>query len=248
MTLAEGLHHADCIAGMRELAPGSVDFVFADLPYGCTRNAWDRPIDLPELWRELRRVCKPTAAIVFTAVQPYASEIVMSQRALFRFETIWRKNKPRGHLNASRRPLRGHENLLVFYAAQPTYHPQMSDGHAPVHGYTKRRGDGSNYGRTRAGVRGGGSTQRHPTTVLEIPVLNERDPGRVHPTQKPEALASYYIRTYTDPGDLVLDPTAGSGSTLAAAWALGRRAVGFESDRQIYELARARLEPAVSGC
>lgn len=57
---------------------------------------------------------------------------------------------------------------------------------------------------------------------------------KVHPTQKPVALLERLIEIFTDPGDVVIDPVAGSGSTLVAGYNMGRRAYGFEIDRKIY--------------
>lgn len=235
------IHSLDCLIGLTSIADGSVDFVFADLPYGRTQNDWDKLVPMEHLWPALRRVCKPTAAMVFTAMQPFTSLLVCSNLADFRYEVIWRKNKVRGFLNAKRQPLRTHESVLVFYRQQPAYTPQMTSGHKPVNSYTKHTSDGTNYGVTKAGVKGGGSTTRYPTSVLDISVVNNDDPEHIHPTQKPVALVEWFLRTYTQPGDLVLDPTAGSGTSLAAAATLGRRFVGFETDIEMAGRANDRI-------
>lgn len=65
------LWHGDCLQLMRRIPSGSVDMILTDLPYGTTRNAWDRPIDLESLWPEYRRIAKPSAAIVLTAQSPF---------------------------------------------------------------------------------------------------------------------------------------------------------------------------------
>lgn len=174
-------------------------------------------------------------------MQPFSSLLVCSNPGAFRYEIIWRKNKPRGFLNAKMQPLRTHENILVFYRKQPKYKPQMTTGHKPVNSYTKYTSDGANYGATKAGIHGGGSTIRYPTSVLDIPVVNNDDPIRIHPTQKPEELVSWFISTYTEPGDIVLDPAAGSGTTLVAAKRLGRRCLGYETDAAMVAKATKRL-------
>ena len=225
-----GAHNDDCLAGCQQLDAGSVDMVFADLPYGTTQNTRDRKVSLDKLWVELKRVCKPGAVLVFTAMQPFTSELVLSNTKWFRYAMVWKKNKSRGFLNAKRQPLRSHEDILVFYGKQPRYVPQMTADHTPVHAYVKHTSDGTNYGKTKQGVRGGGSTDRYPTSVLAIPVLNNDDPLRVNATQKPEALSAWFIQTYTKPGDVVLDPTFGSGSTLVEAKLRGRQYVGFDTD------------------
>lgn len=233
--------HGDCLAGLRNVRARSVDFVFTDLPYGKTQNKWDQKIALPALWSELKRVCKPNAALVFTSMQPFTSELVLSNPDWFRFEMIWCKNKVRGFLNARKQPLRSHENILVFYKEPPPYSPRMTNGHHPVNSYRKHQSDGTNYGKTAPGASGGGSTTRYPTTLLRIPVLNEADKERIHPTQKPVDLVSWFIETYTKPGDLVLDPAAGSGTTLVSAFRLNRRAIGFEKIGKFAREANRRL-------
>lgn len=238
------LRHGDCLDGAPAMPPGGVDLVFADLPYGQTQNAWDKIIAPEKLWPALRRVCKPNAAMVFTAIQPFASLMVMSNLRSFRYEDIWRKNKSTGFLNSKRRPLRVHENVLTFFDRTPLYQPQMSEGHEPGHAVNGRLSKSSVYGETPTPRRWGGSTQRYPVSVVDIPVVNSADPERIHPNQKPVALASLYIRTHTRPGELVLDPAAGGGSTLIAAMRLGRRAIGFELDLAMAEKAAAVLERA----
>jgi len=235
----------DCIEGLKAVHSGSVSMVFADLPYGKTQNTWDKLVPMDRLWPELHRVCRSEAAMVFTSMQPFTSLLVASNLEAFRYEMIWRKNKVRGFLNSRRQPLRVHENILVFYRSQPRYVPQMSEGHRPVNSYTKHTGDGSNYGKTRTGISGGGSTSRYPTSILDIPVVNNDDPIRVHSTQKPEALVEWFVLAYTRPGDLILDPTAGSGTTLAVAKRLGRRFIGFETDEGMVAKANDRQSRAI---
>jgi len=235
----------DCLEGLKGVRSGSVSMVFADLPYGRTQNTWDKLVPMDRLWPELNRVCRSEAAMVFTSMQPFTSLLVSSNIEAFRYETIWRKNKVRGFLNSQRQPLRVHENVLVFYRRQPRYVPQMSEGHRPVNSYTKHTGDGSNYGKTRAEISGGGSTSRYPTSILDIPVVNNDDPIRVHSTQKPEELVKWFVLTYTRPGDLILDPVVGSGTTLVVAKRLGRRFIGFETDKDMVAKATARLAAVV---
>ena len=210
--------------------------VFADLPYGITANAWDKPIDLARLWSALHRVCAKNAAMIFTAVQPFASDVVQSNRRQFRYEMIWKKSIATGFLNANNRPLRIHENMLVFWDDMPPYSPQKTTGHPLVKVTPSKRGENKNsrnYG-TESGrllkTKNYESTERFPTTVLEIDCVEQHDKGRRHATQKPEPLIEWFILSFTEPGALVLDPTAGSGSTLCAAVSLGRRCVGFDID------------------
>ncbi|MDE2022217.1 MAG: site-specific DNA-methyltransferase [Patescibacteria group bacterium] len=163
--------HEDCLVGLRCLPAGSVAMVFADLPYGRTQNEWDRLVPIEPLWCELNRVCRDDAAMVFTAMQPFTSLLVCSNPRAFRYEVIWQKNKTRGFLNAKKQPLRTHENVLVFYREQPRYDPQMTEGHTPVHSYTKHTSDGTKLRTNEA--------RRHRRRLDgALPDVGARDPGR----------------------------------------------------------------------
>lgn len=229
------LIHGDCLDELAKLASGSVDMVFADPPYGMTRNRWDCRIDLSRLWTELRRVCKAQAAMVLTAAPPYDKMLAMSNVADYRYDWVWEKGNATGHLNASRMPLKAHENVCVFYCEPPIYNPQKTTGHRPVNAFYTRH-SGSNYGKADADRAGGGSTERYPRTVLKM--SSDKQTSNRHPTQKPLALARYMIRTYTAPGDTVLDFCMGSGTTGLACHAEGRDFIGIEIDEHIFETAR----------
>ena len=230
----------NCLEGMQALPDSSIDLVFADLPYGTTQNSWDTIIPFTLLWEQLNRVCKLTAPMVFTTMQPFSSLLVASNIKNFKYEMVWRKNKPRGFLNAKKQPLRTHETIQVFYRQQPAYTPIMTEGHNPVHNYTKTK-NSNNYGKCIP-VSGGGSTLRYPTSILDIPVVNNEDPDKLHPNQKPEGLVEWFIKTYTQPGDTILDPTAGSATSLVVAKRLGRSYVGYETDLDMFIKAQKRLE------
>jgi DNA modification methylase len=243
--LINQVHHMDCLSGMDLLSPASVDFVFADLPYGRTMNDWDKLIPMEVFWSRIKRVCKPTAAIVFTSIQPFTSLLIVSNPKWFRYEIIWKKNKSTGFLNAKKRPLRSHENVLVFWDEEPTYKPQMTEGHEPGHAVTNQLSRTTCYGKTPVRRSWGGKTSRYPTTVLELSIVNNDDPARIHPTQKPEALSAWFMRTYTKSGDVVLDPTFGSGTTLLAAKKMGRKFVGFDIDKRMVVAVSNLLEAVV---
>ena len=214
----------------------------ADLPYGITRNKWDKKIDLKRLWAQYRRILKPRGVVALTAQGVFGAELILAAPDLYRYSIVWKKNKPRGFLNVQRQPLRVHEDVLVYYKRQPSYSPQKTQGHPPAHGFTKHTSDGTNYGKTRLGVRSiGGQTDRYPTSILEIPVVNNDDKMKAHPTQKPEALAAWFIKTYTKPGDLVVDNACGSGAFLVAAKGLGRRFWGCDLDPVSVRNARSWL-------
>ena len=225
---------------MRQLPVASVDMVLADLPYGQTRNAWDRPIPFEPMWEGIRRVTKPSAAVVLFAAQPFASKLVCSNLDDFRYDLIWQKNKPTGFLNAPRQPLRNHEHILVFYRKQPTYTPQKTQGHEPVHkaGQTSH---GKNYGAKTQRIESGGSTERFPLSILPMPIVNNDDPEKRHPTQKPVNLLAWLIRSYTEPGQIVLDIAAGAGTTAVAAMREQRQYICIEQEPNYVEITEHRI-------
>lgn len=240
-TLVDQIHCGDCLDIMPTIPDASVDMVLADLPYGVTQNEWDQIIPFFQLWSEYRRITKPNAAIVLTATQPFAAELIISNPKEFRYDLIWKKNKSTGFLNAKRMPLRQHESILIFYRRLPIYHPQKSHGYAPVHSFTKHTSDGSNYGKTKRGIRGGGQTDRYPTSVIDISVVNNDSTEKIHPNQKPVELFEYLIRTFTDGGAVVLDNAIGSGTTAIACLNTDRYFIGIEKDVQFCQLANKRI-------
>lgn len=226
------LYLGDCLDVLPTLPDKSVDMVMCDLPYGTTQNKWDSVIDLPKLWAQYRRVCK--GAIVLTAAQPFTSALVMSGLDLFKYQWVWRKPTGTGFLNAKKQPLRNHEDVLVFYAKQPTYNPQFTEGKP----YRQKQGSGTdNYGAVRDNYETVSDGKRYPLSVVDFTQSDKK----VHPTQKPVALMEYLIRTYTNPGDVVLDNCAGSGSTGVAALQSGRKFIGIERELDYWLIAHARL-------
>lgn len=234
------LYQGDCLELMKAIPAGSVDMVLCDLPYGRTRNDWDCPIPLDELWQQYNRIAKPNGVIALFAQCPFDKLLGVSNLKNLRYEWIIEKTKATGHLNAKRAPMKAHEKVLIFYRKSPTYHPQMTNGHPPVHSYTKHTTDGSCYGRTKIGISGGGSTVRYPRDVLRFKWDTQK--SALHPTQKPVALLEYLIRTYTNPGDVVLDNCMGSGSTGVACAKTGRRFIGMELDETYFSIAKERIE------
>ena len=190
------------------------------------------------MWAHLKRIIKPNGAIVLMAQAPFDKMLGASNIAELRYEWIWQKESGTGHLNAKKAPMKNHENVLVFYASPPTYNPQMRLGFQP---YTRPQGKigSQDYGKQTAGMTVSNG-ERYPLSVLEF----ARDKGKVHPTQKPVALMEYLIRTYTNPGETVLDFTMGSGTTGVAAQNLGRKFIGIELDPDYFKIAQDRIAVA----
>lgn len=234
------IYQGDCLDLMRDLPDGSVDLVLADLPYGTTQNKWDSVIPLDRLWAEYHRVAKQSAAFVFTAANPFTAALIMSNLRDFRQTLVWEKNVASNFLNANRQHLARHEDVVVFYRRQPTFNRQFSYGKPYTNIRTGRDDTGDNYGSIAVRTDTVNDGRRNPTTILRF----DREVG-LHPTQKPVALMEYLVKTFSNPGDLVLDNTMGSGTTGVACVNTGRRFIGMEMSQEYFATAGRRLEEAL---
>ncbi|MBB6604375.1 site-specific DNA-methyltransferase [Bacillus pumilus] len=226
-SLLNNVYQADCLEKMKEIPSKSIDMILCDLPYGTTQNKWDAIIPLELLWKEYNRIIKDNGAVILTCNGMFTATLMLSNPRNFKYKLIWEKSKATNFLNAKKQPLRKYEEICVFYKKQPTYNPQMTKGEPYSKGIRKNQLTGS-YGEFQpALVESNG--ERYPNDVIYFKTAESE--GEVyHPTQKPVELGRYLIRTYTNPGDIVLDNTCGSGSFLVAATLEGRNFIGIEKN------------------
>ena len=231
----------DCLEVMQSIPDKSVNMILCDLPYGTTQNKWDSVIDLQKLWTESERIIKDDGAIVLTSQGIFTAKLILSNEKLFKYKITWIKSKSTNFLNAKKQPLRKHEDICIFYKKQPTYNPQMTEGEAYDKGIRKDQYTGS-YGDFKPKhVKSNG--ERYPNDIVFYEEQNLDDfvyiktaeaEGTVyHPTQKPIELGRYLIRTYTNPGDIVLDNACGSGSFLLSAILENRNFIGIEKNEDV---------------
>lgn len=246
------IYNEDCLEGMKKIPGGSVDCIVCDLPYGVLNKqseggGWDSIIPLESLWKEYLRITKPNAAIILFCQGMFTAQLMMSQLKFWRYNLIWQKDRPTGFLNAKRMPMRSHEDIAVFYRAQPTYNPQMVK--CAPHQRNHRKGDGPHC--LKRGCYGDHkevptilSDEKFPKSIICFD--KEHSADTFHPTQKPVALIQYLIRTYSNEGDTILDNCMGSGTTAIAAIREKRNFIGFELNNEYYDKAckRIRLEMA----
>lgn len=208
----------DCLEQMKKLPNKSIDMILCDLPYGTTQNKWDSVIDLKKLWKEYYRIIKDNGAIVLTSQGIFTAKLILSNEKDFKYKIVWIKSKATNFLNAKKQPLRKHEDICVFYKKQPTYNPQMTNGNAYDKGIRKDQYTGS-YGDFKPRhVKSNG--KRYPNDIVfyeeqdiddYVYIKTAESEGTVyHPTQKPIELGRYLIRTFTKPGDVVLDNACGN--------------------------------------
>jgi site-specific DNA-methyltransferase (adenine-specific) len=229
---------ADALTLMRTLPDRSIDCIITDPPYGTTALKWDRSIDWAEFWREAKRISKPSTIHALFAQQPFATDLINSNRQAFRYEIIWEKTLALGFLDCNKRPMRTHELMLVFCEGlwkTSTYNPQKTPGKP----YEKRSGKqgGQVYGQ-HSSVTTDNTGDRFPRDVLKF---SNRSAKSLHPTQKPIDLLQWLVATYSNPGDLILDPFLGSGTTAIACQELGRHFIGGDSNPDYVAIARDRV-------
>lgn len=233
--------NCDCMELLRGLPDACVDCVLTDPPYGTTGLQWDKVVTTHEWWREVRRVAKRNAAVLMFGQEPFSSRMRLASPIPFRYDWVWHKTAACGFLNANKMPLRAHEVVSVFYSALPTYNPQKTPRKKSiVRDKQLRKADG-----VYRSFRGNGTreyTDSFPVDVITMPPEKHTyAAGRLHPTQKPLDLVEYFVRTYTDAGQVVLDPFMGSGTTAVAAMRLGRHFVGSELDAAYHATIGRRL-------
>ena len=232
------LMKGDCLERMKEIPSGSVDMVLADPPYGTTACKWDSIIPLEPMWEQLKRIIKPSGAIVMTASQPFTTTLIASNMKMFKYCWVWDKVNASTGLHAKIMPMRSHEDIVVFCASTPNYTPQMTESDKRCDKEREIPNGEAFSGNVKSRVYNNNGL-KYPKTVLTISNANQR--GKVHPTQKPVALMEYLIKTYTNEGEVVADFTMGSGSTGVAASNLGRKFIGIEMDDHYFEVAKGRI-------
>lgn len=248
-----GLYNGDCFEYFKTLDDQSIDLVFTDLPYGTTNCKWDTVIDLDLMWSELDRLVKDNTPILFTASQPFTSALVSSNYEWFRHEWIYQKIAGSNFAQAKYQPMKEHESVLVFGRKKPNYYPikeerRGSGSQRAKYKYSDRSrkavgefiSSGINEGTYNPKKDSGNEKLRYPSSVQ---LFNNRAKGDrgLHPTQKPLAMVEYFIKTYSNEWDNVLDFTFGSGTTALACLNLNRYFYGSETDKEYYDIAIDRL-------
>ena len=240
------LLHGDCLKVMHKIPDASINMVLCDLPYGTTANHWDTIIPLIPLWEHYNRICVSNAAIVLFCSQPFTSLLISSNTKYYKYNWVWKKDKPTNHLNSKKMPMRITEDVAVFYRNQCVYNPQYKDRDPKnIRPVTKYRGNTGSYGAMdKESVRTIPNDKGYPNEILEFRGCFGYKGRSNHPTEKPVALLEYLIKTYSNEGNIVLDNTMGSGSTGVAAINTKRRFIGIEKEQDYYDIACRRIKEA----
>jgi site-specific DNA-methyltransferase (adenine-specific) len=247
MTETDKIYNEDCIEGMKKIPSNSIDLVLTDPPYNKLSCKWDKPIDLEKFWVEIKRIIKPNGAIIMTASQPFTTDLINSNREMFKYELIWEKSKISGHMQAKRKPLTTHENILVFgeFSLSAQY---------GVHGIynlfsLKKISEKINYnGYKENSNMGKRKPKSYEKTQTNYPksILKFNSEEGLHPTQKPTSLFKWLIKSYSNENQLVLDCFGGSGTTAIACMETKRRYILFENNPQYFKISLDRINALVS--
>ena len=242
------IYHGDC----REILPElpKVDLVLTDPPYGTTACEWDNLPDLGLLWRQLLAIGRDISTYVFTTSQPFTTDLINSNRSMFRYEWVWNKDKAGNILSSNHQPMKVHENILIFYQKLGVFNKQLTEARIqnirPMGKLYKERD-------SIVGVKNWqhskhrDNAKRNPKSIINISSVSAEcnNINRVHPTQKPIALFSYLMETYSNLNSLILDPFLGSGTTAYCAKKLNRKCIGIEIEEKYCEIAANRCRQGV---
>jgi site-specific DNA-methyltransferase (adenine-specific) len=262
------LYKGDCLTEMDKITNDSIDLILCDLPYGTTDIhgkkkkgssrilEWDNIIPLDLLWEQYKRVLnKNHGAVVLTADQPFTSQLVLSNLEWFKYEWVWKKKKTTGFLHANYRPMKQTEDILVFSplgAAAASHKANKCMRYNPqglIPKTVKKKNNPDRLGLFLHNPEHMGKGNKllsdseyeqkftnYPSEIIEFGLDKA-----IHPTQKPEALMEYLIKTYTNEGDLVLDNCMGSGTTGVACIKTNRKFIGIERDENYFNIASKRI-------
>lgn len=259
------LINGDCLEKMRDISNNSIDLLFCDLPYGQTSCKWDSLIDLELFWKEVNRICKIDCPMFFTCSTKFGVSLINSNPKNFRYDLVWVKSAPCGFLNAKKMPMKKHEMIYVFYRKLPLYdlsshtHKFLKEGKSSEGDvgnecsvirntpkleecfgkqYLKKK---PNYREINPNLGANGSDSHIYDPPLPHSLLEIKSEKGKHATQKPTELIKHLLKYYSKEGDVVLDPTMGSGSTGVACKEMNRKFIGIEKDEKIFKIAEKRL-------
>lgn len=241
------LYHSDCFDLMSLIPDKYIDCIIGDLPYSLTECFWESDIPLDKFWVEVERIIKDNGVIVLTGVQPFTSDLVVSNKKLFKYSAVWEKTKVTDFAQCNGKFLNKHEDILVFSKGGCSSNAKNKIKYYPqgliLYEQSIKRTDGGDTsdhrpGRTERTVNYTSRFTNYPTTILKF----ASEGNTFHATQKPVKLFEYLIKSFTLKGDIVFDPTMGSGTTAIAAMNTKRRWLGSEKDETIYVKAKLRIK------
>lgn len=245
------LWQGDCLQLMSNLGEGEIDLVIGDLPYGTTDCGWDHQLDLKLFWNQINRVITKRGCIALTSSQPFTTQLIMSNREMFRYSWVWDKGKGGNIMSCKYQPYKVHEDILIFSKSGASrggetmnYYPIMEKMEKSRVGRNYKKSEIFSTGKMEEGF-SKVYDSKYPKSIIKI--SNAKQKGKIHPTEKPVELFEYLINTYTVSGMKVLDPCCGGGGALVAGYKLGREVIGIEANDKYCQLIQQRMCALTSG-
>ena len=237
------LYCGDCLDILPKLDI-EANAVITDPPFGNTDCDWDKALPLARFWEIVKSKTIPSANFILFACGQFTIDLINNNRKWYRYDLIWQKSNKVGFLNAQKQPMRNHETILVFgqpgFRDKATYNPQKTPGGRKA-GVVNKNNNANIY-RLEGGYTRVADGLLHPCSVLSFGHDRGSNQKTYHPTMKPLALMEWLVKTYTDEGDVIIDPFMGSGSTGLACARLGRRFVGIEREPKYFSMAVERVK------
>tara|TARA_R110002126_G_scaffold226568_3_gene371252 strand:+ start:466 stop:1269 length:804 start_codon:yes stop_codon:yes gene_type:complete len=256
------LVNGDCLEKMKDISDNSIDLIICDLPYGCLnmskdggcppekygkgRNignsagcSWDIKINLEEFWKQIKRIRKNdhTPCIHFCSTT-FGYDLIKSNEKEFRYDIVWCKSNAVGFLSANKKPMSAHEMIYVFSKKGANYNRIDLIGDYPKGGGGRSK---SNFINGINKIENIQSTEEGRRCVKSwIEISNKKEKGG-HPTAKPVELYKFLISRYSNEGDTVLDPTAGSFNSGLVSHELKRNYIGIEKDKVFFNNGMKKL-------
>jgi DNA modification methylase len=234
------LYNGDCLEVMKLIPDKSIDAIITDPPYGTTACKWDSVIPFDLMWVQLNRIIKPNGAIVLFGSEPFSSALRMSNIKNYKYDWIWEKTKAGNFQLCKKNPMKYHEIISVFYNKFPAFNLfNLRKLETPIKNARKNKGGNLHNIPSRKNY-----TQKYTgyhNSILKFSKKSGKNYS-YHPTQKPVALIEYFIKTYTNEFETVLDFTMGSGSTGVACCNTNRDFIGIELDKEYFKIAQERIK------
>lgn len=230
------LYHGDCL----ELAGClKADVLVTDPPYGETNLAWDT---WPTGWPS-RLLAAAPQMWTFGSMRMFLNQRDDFAGWRLAQDVVW--SKPRGKTFVTDRFSRSHEHVLHWYQGKwgTLYHdPPRAAYHGTPHRGAVRLGSVDDGSKVKPHSKTGQYKESGTRLILTVIEGSPGDPRTtLHPTQKPLEVLEPIVRYSCPLAGVVLDPFAGSGSTLIAARNLGRKAIGVELEERYCEIIAKRL-------
>lgn len=238
------LYNGDCLEVMDMLIEKGikVDAIITDPPYGMLKFKWDSVIPLNSMWEKIYKLSYPSTPVCLFGSEPFSSSLRMSNIKNYKYDWIWQKTRPSLFQHANKRPMKDHELISVFYKKQCKYNPSLKKLDKPI-----KSGRKNKMGTIlEQGCKNENNMQYFTGYPRQIVNFSMHNHNLLHPTQKPVALMEYLVKTYTDEGDLVLDFTAGSMSTVIACLNTKRKCIAIELDDNYFNIGCDRVKQHIS--